>query len=208
MTKIIAGLFMPLSGDQSLIFNVLTSVAEVRPICVGQSNLGPIDILIYPDNLGILPNISGLTLKNRTFIPSKPINPHFFQFWEDHNIDDLIEERELKIIGMGDAAAMLYSHIGGKVIIDQQGNGLLVNHLDEAFGLDDLHIDHLGNDKDLYIEGFVTKDRNIAGVTTFETLRRAVYLLSEEVRSFNGGSEPVAIPRTPVPPPFLTGYNN
>lgn len=122
MRKIIIGLFSPMNVDLTATFNALCTLGEVRLITVGQTSLGPIDMLVYPDGMGIIPTIGALYHNNRAFIPSKPVNSHFYLFWNENSVERLTEERNIPILGIGQAAVMLYDIIGGLAIIDVHGN--------------------------------------------------------------------------------------
>ena len=204
------GLFTPLNGDLTTVYNILSSISKVRLLSVG-SLLGPTDIIVYPDNVGIIPDLPGLRLKDRAFVPSKPINPHYLQFVADNPIETMIEDRGFKVIGIGDAAAMLYSEIGGKLMLDDLGNARLFNHTEESLGLKPIEgLQVLGATDDLFIDGFICGD--IAGVNNYTDLKKAIYHMRQKVKeqdsedynntlqAFSGG---------PVRPPLtVADYNN
>lgn len=121
MRKIIIGLFSPMNVDLTATFNVLRTLGEVRLITAGQTSLGSIDVLVYPDGMGIIPTIGALYHNARAFIPSRPVNPHFYLFWNENSIERLTEERNIPILGIGQAAVMLYDVIGGLAIVDAYG---------------------------------------------------------------------------------------
>lgn len=122
MRKIIIGLFSPMNVDLTATFNVLRTLGEVRLITAGQTSLGSIDVLVYPDGMGVIPTIGALYHNARAFIPSRPINPHFYLFWNENSVERLTEERNIPILGIGQAAVMIYDIIGGLAIVDAHGN--------------------------------------------------------------------------------------
>lgn len=207
MTKRIIGLFCPVDGtDLRVLFNILSSIGEVRLICVGQTNLGPIDILVLPDGMGILPNIQALVVKSRSFIPSAPINPHFLMFWEDRILSLLEDRGELRIIGMGDAAAMLYSLAGGKIFIDHNGKGQMFNLNNPETGLNvknDITI--IGPQDDYFIEGF--RYENYAGVQSYGLLKETLFQMFKDIDDELSREDDESGPVSPINVP-RSGKNN
>ena len=126
MRKITIGLFCPVNQDMTQYINRLQGLGEVRLILPRQP-LGPIDLLIYPGDMGILPDTPGFSHGKRVFISSKPINPYFMLFWNERPFQTIIEDRNIPIIGIGDAAAMLYSELGGKLVVNPDGDTFLLD---------------------------------------------------------------------------------
>lgn len=121
MTNIRIGLFSPLNTDLTIYMNRLQVLGDVNLITVNQK-LGAIDLLVYPDGMGILPDTSGLKHGDRYFIPSFSINPYFYLFWNDKPFQNIIEERNIPVLGVGHAAGMIYSELGGKIFINYDNN--------------------------------------------------------------------------------------
>ena len=191
MRKLILGLYCPINQDLTLYFNKLQGIGEVRLISARQENLGPIDMLIYPDGMGILPDTPGLAHGRRIFTPTNPINPFFYSFWNERPFQNIIEERDIPIIGVGDAACMLYSELGGKLIIASDGTPMLLE------GLNDAQYDYgtLVGEPDVI--GF--NNKKVYGAMTSIMLSTQLNRAIEDVISNDNTEDEVPVTKSPPP---------
>ena len=196
MRKIIIGLFCPINVDLTQYVNRLQGLGEIRLIMARQENLGPIDLLIYPDGMGILPDTPGLYHGKRIFTPTNPINPFFFLFWNERPFQTIIEERNIPIIGFGEAAAMLHSELGGKLVIDAMGTVDMLNEEGDV-------IDYFESNK-------------VYGVTSHIGFTRAIRLAIDDIITGDSIEDlekddddnddvPIVPKLPPSPPPRLKG---
>lgn len=209
MRKIIIGLFNPVSQDLTAYVNRLQGIGEIRFIAPGQKNLGPIDLLIYPDGMGVIPTTPGLSHGDRVFTPSRPINPFFYLFWNETPFQTLTEERGIPIIGFGDAAAMMYSELGGNIIVNADGT---ISMLEDP----KLNFEQIIDPHTHLMVGF--NNNKVYGATTptalTTVLKEAIsdVLMNDLIDDLddddNDGDPPVDEPKPLRPSPPARGYKN
>jgi len=195
----IIGLFSPLNVDLTATFNVLRALGEVRLITAGQRNLGSIDLLVYPDGMGIIPTIGGLAHSGRIFMPSKPINPYFYLFWEENPVEKFIdlEERGIPVLGIGDAAAMLYDVLGGNIVIDALGEAQLYPSKDVSIHIHKKEYDLVtAFSKDL-IFGATTLGGALTLIRSITNKLKALSITEDNDSLDDNMWEPVLPPTTP-----------
>lgn len=169
--KLILGIFNPVLTETSQYVNRLQGLGEIRFISARQENLGPIDLLLYPDGMGIFPDTPGLSHGDRVFTPSKSLNPYFYLFWNERPFQTIIEERSIPIIGVGDAAAMIFSELGGKLSINFDGTcSMLRTALEDVRYI---------NSMDYPIEAFESK--HIYGVSKIDNLSLVLKDIIEDI---------------------------
>lgn len=126
-------------------------IGEVRFIAPSHFDAS-LDVLILPNGPGINPNLPCFIHGNYAGIPSTPMCP-FLERFRVETLDQYIDA-EINVVGLGDAAAILWDKLGGKCAIAANEITLLYNPTIKATPLGRL---------DFSMAGF--KANNLAGFT-------------------------------------------
>lgn len=140
----------PMMDNLTSIYNLCQPIGEVRFIAPEHFD-ATIDILVLPHGPGINPNLPCFVHGTYAGIPAKPMCPFLERF--RHSVLQHYIDANVFIIGLGDAAGILWNHLGGKCAAAGPEVTLLHNPT--------LQVVTIGT-VDYSLEGF--RAENIAGV--------------------------------------------
>jgi hypothetical protein len=137
------------------LFNYLQSIGEVLTLSPTTMR-AKYDVVVLPPGTGISPNLQCFKHGNRTLVPTALISPSIEKFREESLAYYLA--LDTYIIGLGDNAALLWDHLGGKAVPTSLGVMCLE--------CDGVEYDELFNVDNDMIGGF--RKNNIFGLSDVE----------------------------------------
>lgn len=129
------GILHSFNADTRVLESICSTYGNVRYINHDEHRSG-IDILVIPDGVGVNPLLRGYS---ENVIPSVPCDPKVMRFYETA-FKFYHEQLSLPILGIGDGASLLWSHLGGKLGISKNKTIMIGGLGAQLVEVDDLGI--------------------------------------------------------------------
>jgi hypothetical protein len=114
-------------ANEPILEGIISQHGEVRYVNYNEIR-GGIDLLVIPNGVGVNPLLAGFSVGKFQSFPQTSLCPKTLAFFE-HAFNFYHNNLALPILGIGDGASYLWSHIGGQ-LATHQGNAVMIKSVD------------------------------------------------------------------------------